>query len=65
MNNLSNEQLNLLSSEALRAIQELARSHWLLNQVNRENNPERVNEANELDNRIQAILNSRLWNSRA
>jgi len=62
MNNLSLEQLRNLSNEALRAVLELARSHWSLNQVDREDNAERVQEANELEQRVQSVLNERSWN---
>ncbi len=62
MNNLSTEQLNLLSSEALRDVLTLSRSHWALNNASRENNQSEVDNANNLTARVQAVLDSRTFN---
>lgn len=61
MENLTNEQLSLLSSEALRDLLNLARSHWQLNNTERENNFQEAQNGSNLHTRVQAVLNSRSW----
>lgn len=60
LQNLSNEQLNLLSSDALRALRELLNSRaWDLSQASQE---ERAN-LRELENRLNQLLGQRRWSN--
>lgn len=61
MNSLSNQELNNLSDESLKALLALARSHWLQN-VEANRNEDEARQASELENRVNQVLNNRAWN---